>query len=151
MTSKERMVNRFDESMSGGWHGPSLYKLVETLGIEEAVDKPLPHRHTIWEILNHIVFWIDMVGQVLRGREHPKIGELDDWPPMGSTDREWTEAVVALKASHDDLKEAIFGFERSFSENIHPEEFTYEWVIYGLCNHNIYHTGQIILLRISNP
>ncbi len=131
MTDKERLVNRYEESMSDGWHGPSIYKLVENLGIEEAIERPLPHRHTIWEILNHIVFWIDIVGQVLEGRGHPKIGELDDWPPMGSTELEWKQAKTNLKVSHDDFIEVILGFEKNFSENIHPEEFTYEWMIHG--------------------
>ena len=151
MAVKEQLVNRLDESLSSGWHGPSLYKLVEDLSFEEASARPLSHRHTIWEILNHIVFWMDMVSQVLNEREHPKIGELDDWPKMGSTEEEWLRVGGDLKVSHENLKETILRFEKSLSDNILPDDFTYEWMLQGLCNHNLYHTGQVILLRTTNP
>lgn len=151
MTVKEQLVNRLDESLSSGWHGPSLYKLVEDLSFEEASAKPLSHRHTIWEILNHIDFWMDMVSQVLKGREHPKIGELDDWPKMGSTEEEWLRVGGDFQASHENLKENILRFEKSLSDKIFPDDFTYEWMLQGLCNHNLYHTGQVILLRTTNP
>lgn len=151
MTTKEEIISRFEASLRDGWHGPSIFKLVEALSLDEAIDRPLPHRHTIWEILNHVVFWIDMAKQVLRGRAHPKIGELDDWPSMGVSAEEWRSSVRALTDSKRELVEAIRNFNKGFDEKIVPDDFTYGWMLEGLCNHNLYHTGQIIILRASNP
>jgi len=151
MKVNDMLAERLDESFTSGWHGPSLYELIRDVSLEELTSRPLTHRHTIWEIVEHVSFWLDVCTQVLHGRKHPKIGELDDWPDMGSTSEDWEKSVKKLREAHRGLKETILEFDHDFTDNITPDNFTYEWMIKGVCNHNLYHTGQVIILRASSP
>jgi hypothetical protein len=92
--------------MNSSWHGPSLLKLTKDLDYEEAISRPIPHRHNIWEIIEHVSFWLDMVGQVMEGRRHPEIGELDDWPIPGSTPEDYVNSVATLNLRLNALTDA---------------------------------------------
>ena len=148
---KDQLIARLNESMNSSWHGPSILQLTKDLDFQEAISKPIPHRHSIWEIIEHVSFWLDMVNQVLNGRKHPEIGELDDWPIPGETPEEYENSITTMCSRLDALIDSINTFDKGFNENITPDDFTYGWMLQGICNHNLYHSGQIILLRISNP
>jgi hypothetical protein len=119
--------------------------------ITRSVSRPKTHRHNIWEIIEHVSFWLDMTGQVMEGRRHPGIGELDDWPTLGSTPEDYVNSVATLSLRLNALVDTVESFDKGFDEKIAPDDFTYGWMLNGVCNHNLYHAGQIILLRTSNP
>ncbi|MCW4051165.1 MAG: DinB family protein [Candidatus Bathyarchaeota archaeon] len=148
---KDQLIRRLEESLEDGYHGPSMYKLIQGLPIDEASARPLSKRHSIWEIVNHTAFWMTICEKVLEGMEHPAPGELDDWPKRGSTKQEWEESVSQLGKAADALKKSIKDYDGDFTEITPPSDFSYEWMLNGVCNHNLYHTGQVILLRASNP
>ena len=56
MTEIERIEDQLRRSIEGdAWHGPALNELLKDVTAEEAAAKPIPHAHSIWEILLHVI------------------------------------------------------------------------------------------------
>lgn len=144
------MQKRLNESLENNWHGHGLYNLLD-IPHTEASNRPIPHRHTIWEITEHITYWMKTAAEILEGQPHPNPGELNDWPKTGTTEKEWNNTKTNLHTSHKMLKEAINRNHKKLDLKIPDQEFTYQYMLEGINKHNIYHTGQIILLRTTGP
>lgn len=150
MNENVQIKKQVDESLYGSWHGPGFYKLID-ITHEEASKKPLPLRHTIWEITEHVAYWMNIVQKVIEGEPHPHQDESNDWPKTGVTAEEWHQTRQRLEKAQSELGEAIQNFKGDFTENIPNEDFSYNFMLEGICKHNVYHAGQLIILRETNP
>jgi hypothetical protein len=63
------------------WHGPNMIQILVGVTIEKASLKPLSQRHSIWELVNHMNYWMQVALAGLNGEEIPNPKNLDDWPP----------------------------------------------------------------------
>ena len=48
------------------WHGPNLLKTLAGIDNHQARARPLGERHTIWELTDHITFWMEDVWKSLK-------------------------------------------------------------------------------------
>lgn len=121
----------------------SLLKQIEGLNMSEALYKPSPDRHGIWQIVRHIAYWKHWALTYLN--EDKKLNAKDDnWAPMPyvQTEESWQEEIENLRKLND---ECIAGAEK-LGENIFSDD---EKVVFfrQLLMHDSYHTGQIGFLR----
>jgi uncharacterized damage-inducible protein DinB len=142
--------------MSGDpWHGPSVKKVLDGVTAETAAKKPLPHAHSIWELVIHMTGWTREVAARLGGRkaQEPAAG---DWPEIGEpTDARWREAQAALFTAHRELAQAIRGVDSTtlprpvldFRDNALGTGLSHYLTLHGLVHHTVYHSGQIAILR----
>jgi uncharacterized damage-inducible protein DinB len=140
--------------MEGAWHGPSLLDAIDNVDLNQANDRQIEGRHTIWEIVNHCCFWMEAVNRTLQGDEMVNITFDEDWPKVGETVEEWIRDLDMLRKVYDDLvgsvedlvdsrlKEKVGSYfgERYF-------EFTYRKMLHGISDHNLYHAGQISIMK----
>jgi uncharacterized damage-inducible protein DinB len=122
----------------------------------EAAARPLPGAHTIWEIVLHMTGWMREVARRVRGGE-PALPAQGDWPPAPAPDEEaWRQAREDLAAAHRELLAALEGFpERRLDEPVGGAErdlplgtgVPFHVMLFGLAQHDAYHTGQIALLK----
>ena len=137
------------------WYGTSRQKLLAGITAEQALAKPVPGGHSIWEHVLHMTSWTREVGRRIEGAEPAEPAE-GDWPsPRGKTEREWEAAKAALAEAHRSLIEII---RRQSPERWgEPVGLTREpglgtgvtvlAMVIGLAQHDAYHTGQIAMLR----
>lgn len=145
---KELILSQLRESVTdGGWHGPSLLDVVNGVDVSQAMAKPLKDRHTIGEIVQHTVYWMDKVNEVLEGGEHPPIGDPEDWKPVDEGRSEWESVDNWIVNAHKGLIESLHGFEGDLDAEVPGTSFSYSWMLFGLVNHNLYHAGQIAILK----
>ncbi len=121
----------------------SLLKQIEGLNMSEALYKPSPDRHGIWQIVRHIAYWKHWALTYLN--EDKKLNAKDEnWAPMPyvQTEESWQEEIENLRKLND---ECIAGAEK-LGENIFSDD---EKVVFfrQLLMHDSYHTGQIGFLR----
>lgn len=130
------------------WHGPSLREVLEGVGAEAAAARPLPEAHSIWEIVLHVAGWQDVVRRRLGGE---KVREPDpgDWPAQGSGEEAWREALEALDRSHAALLEAVGRVDPARLDELlfRGAEWSVYVSLHGVVQHNLYHAGQIALLK----
>jgi len=72
-----------------------------------------------------------------------------DWPaPPESTDANWTAAVASIVESNAALIAAVSELsEDALCEKVGGQEFSLYGLLHGVAQHNIYHAGQIVLLK----
>ena len=84
---------------SGAWHGPSVREVLDGLTGDQALARPLPNAHNIWEITLHIAAWEDAVRRRLQG-EKVELGEAEDWSRTGETSpAAWAACLANLEHS----------------------------------------------------
>jgi hypothetical protein len=146
------------------WHGTTLRGSLRQVTAEEAAWRPAPDRHNIWELAVHAAYWKYVILRRIRPSDRgssPFNGR--DWfpRPVETSERAWREDLSLLGRIHRDLRQAVA--ELSDDELDGPPAGsttpTSELIVGGAF-HDIYHAGQIQLLKrlrgelqslISNP
>ena len=112
---------------------------------------PASGAHSIWEIIEHVTFWLDAVRRRLAG-EVLDLHDGDDWPvEENPSPQRWQSVVSALDAGQERLLAAIRALADADLEHIVPAMgYTNYVMIHGAVQHTLYHAGQIaLLLRTS--
>lgn len=132
------------------WHGTNLRGSLRGLAVQQAVWRPQPARHNIWEIVLHAAYWKYTVRRRLLGEKRgsfPLKGS--DWfKPTETTEKDWRQAVKLLADTHASLRTAIAALDSKQLRNTLPgSKDTYLFLISGVAAHDVYHAGQIQLLK----
>jgi uncharacterized damage-inducible protein DinB len=131
------------------WHGPSLLENLDGVTPGTAAQHPIAGAHSIWEIVRHVAAWMAEAGRVLDGKEYVSLEAAADWPPVTDTSESaWRSALAELEAAENALVEATRKLPDEDLEKLVPgKEFSYYVLLHGVLQHNLYHGGQIGLLR----
>lgn len=132
------------------WHGTTLLGALRGLSLREALWRPSPARHSIWELILHAAYWKYVVTRRLTGGgrgSFPREGS--DWPhlPQPANGVAWRRDVGLLQDQHAHLKRAIIALPPSRLGARKGSKWTVSQHIHGVAAHDLYHTGQIQLLK----
>ncbi|HKI35208.1 MAG TPA: DinB family protein [Gemmataceae bacterium] len=133
------------------WHGPNLRGSVRGVEAAVAARRPAEGRHCIWEIVVHAAYWKYTVRRRLLGEKRgsfPRKGS--NWfpAPVPLTAEAWAEAVALLEQTHRTMREAVAALAPADLEFTPPESKTSNFgLISGIAAHDVYHAGQIQLLK----
>ena len=154
MREAERIADQLRRAYEGeAWHGPSLMEVLEGVTAESAAARPINGAHSIWEIVSHIHAGREIVRRRLEGdREMAReTTETDWWPPTGDESAEaWAALLAALEKGNGALVSAISKLDDTrLDEPILEGMSTVYVTLHGLVQHDLYHAGQIALLKKS--
>jgi uncharacterized damage-inducible protein DinB len=156
MSEIGRIVDQLNREHSGDpWHGSPLASILEGIDAARAAANPAPGVHSIWEIVLHITGW---KGEVRRRRGGAPAGEPEDgdWPAVTATSEdEWQRAISGLERAHRDLVAAVRDLPESrlFEPTNDPRSrplgtgVSYYVLLHGIVQHDVYHAGQIAILK----
>ena len=147
-----RLAEQLKSCFSGSpWHGSSLMELLLQTPVDLAPAKPLEHAHSIWEIVLHIIAEQDAVVRRLQGAAF-HLNQKEDWPEVSDFgEPAWQDAIRALEQSFDQLDQAIGRLSDSQLNHAVPgEKYNVYFMLHGIIQHNLYHAGQIALLKKSS-
>lgn len=149
MTETERIADQLWRSQHGvAWHGPALGELLKGVDSKVASHRGGGGTHTIWEIVHHITAWQKAAMRAANGERMAELDGADDWPPPGATEEEWNESVAWLEDVNRGLCAAIGQFaEERLSEIVPGRDYSFYFLFHGVVQHNLYHGGQIALLK----
>lgn len=124
---------------------------VDDLSWELAGRRVIHHPHTIWQLLGHLIYWMDHELRCIEGPEVPLPAHADEsWPKADGPADEvaWQHEVALLRTSLDQLATLANAQASTLARIVHPRKgVTVETVLWMLVAHNSYHTGQIVTLR----
>jgi uncharacterized damage-inducible protein DinB len=146
----KRIASQLRRSYEGiAWHGPALRELLEGVTAERAAAKPVPGAHSIWELVHHIEAWERMALMALQGQPYGSMTGEADWPPVHETTAEaWQAALERLQSTTSKLVETIrLTDDAKLNEIVAGKEFNYYFLLHGVVQHNLYHAGQIAILK----
>jgi uncharacterized damage-inducible protein DinB len=156
MNEIARIVDQLEREHAGDpWHGSPLAAILEGITWEQAAARPLPHGHSIWELVLHLTGWKNEVRRRLSGAP---AGEPDegDWPAVGEPDPGgWAHALEQLELAHRLLVSAVKDFPEAdlYVPTNDPRNrelgvgVTYYELLHGIVQHDVYHAGQIAILK----
>lgn len=147
-------VNRLEEQLrrafeGEAWHGPSVLESLTGLSAEQAASHPIAGAHSIWELVLHLGSDYDLVLRRLAG-DGRQLTAAEDWPASpASTEENWQRTLHEIKLRNKKLREALRGFpdERLDAPLVPETPYTAYTQFIGVTQHNLYHAGQIALLK----
>lgn len=145
----KRVADQLHRAYAGGaWHGPALGQLLRGVTAKQAAARPLPRAHTIWELVLHITAWKGAVLGRTQGRAL-SLSPAQNFPPMPKpTAANWNSTLAALQTAQEDLHRAVAALPESRLKRIVPgKRYTLYFMLHGLVQHDLYHAGQIALLK----
>jgi uncharacterized damage-inducible protein DinB len=143
-TETQKLVSLLKRSYDrGAWHGPSVKETLETI-TPDICSKRLPNTHSIIELVAHMTTWRNFVIAKLRGEDYNVTDEMN-FPSQNN----WANAIEQLEETQTKLLSLVERFPiEKLSELVpHPDaKYTFYTMINGIIHHDLYHTGQIILI-----
>ena len=133
------------------WHGTNLRGSIRGLSIDVATWRPAPDRHSIWEIVVHAAYWKYAVWRRLTGERRGSFPlEGSNWfaRAESGTPAQWREDVALLDRMHQSLREAVARLPPHALKRAAPKRKVTNYdLIAGIAAHDLYHAGQIQLLK----
>lgn len=133
------------------WHGPNLKGSLRGLAPAAAAWRPGPNRHSIWEIAVHAAYWKCIVRRRLLGEKRGSFAlKGSNWfaRPQELSDRAWKTDLALLDQEHARLKEAVAALAPALLSFVPAgSKVSNLALISGIANHDVYHAGQIQLLK----
>ena len=150
--SRELLLRVLNEGYEKkAWHGPNLRGAIRGLNAREAAWRPAPGRHNIWEIVLHTAYWKYAVRRRLLGEKRgafPFKGSNWFKRPLELSEKAWREDIALLAQQHRRLCEAVARATPAALRKIpRGTQWTGLEQVLGVAHHDIYHAGQIQLLK----
>jgi uncharacterized damage-inducible protein DinB len=142
----EQLRNAFD---GNAWHGPALLELLADVDPATAASHPLPDTHSIWELVLHIAAWDDAVNRRILERKGLQLNDAQNFPPVKDKSvAAWKKTVAHLKKTHATLVKTAAGLsDMQLGERVPGEKYNVRFMLDGVVQHELYHAGQIAILK----
>ena len=146
-----------------GWQGQTLSGSLRGLGPRELLWRPGPGRHNVWEIALHTAYWKHAVRQRVEGvlgeaarepfprgpRNYPQV-------PARPDAAAWKADLALVRRAHSRLVETVRALPpAALRARVGRSPWVVEEQLFGIAAHDVYHTGQIQLVkalrRVSGP
>ena len=133
------------------WHGTNLRGSIRGLSAKQAARRPRPERHNIWEVVVHAAYWKYAVTRRLTGQARgsfPLKGS--NWFVRGrpADEAQWRADVKLLERMHRELRAAVEELsDADLPRKPNGSKITNAFIITGIAAHDLYHAGQIQLLK----
>src|SRR5260370_23940120 len=147
MDSRRLVLALLDEAYEKRtWHGPNLKQSLKGVSAKQAAWRPGPGRHNIWEGALHAAYWKYAVRRRIEGGKRGsfalKGSNFFARPEKGKlTEAAWSADKKLLEREHRALRETVV------KVLLTPRAAKLLPQLYGVAFHDIYHAGQIRLLR----
>lgn len=148
----DALVQQLEESYhTRAWHGTNLRGSIRGLSLDQICWRPSAKRHNIWEVVVHCAYWKYIVRRRLTGEKHgsfPLKGSNFFQRPENRTASAWKKDIQLLEAMHQLLVDEV---KKISTEDLgkypHGSKFSNLQTITGIAMHDVYHAGQIQLLK----
>ncbi|HEY4840656.1 MAG TPA: DinB family protein [Terriglobales bacterium] len=147
-----RIADQLRRAFAGeAWHGDSVLEILKGVSAERAAARPIKNGHTIWELVLHIAAWDGAVRRRMGGVA-VTLSDAENFPPVRDTsEAAWGKALAEVRLAHEELMTAVSAMTDSrLYERVPGKEgahYTFYYVLHGVVQHELYHAGQIALLK----
>jgi uncharacterized damage-inducible protein DinB len=152
MTTTSLLLEILDQAFDQkSWHGTTLRGSLRGLSPAEALWRPAANRHNIWELTLHTAYWKYAVRRRLAGEA---MGSFErkpsNWPDVSDPAelKAWKRDIRLLESEHRKLRETVALLTPAQLVLPSPKGvWTNAEEIHGVAAHDLYHTGQIQLIK----
>ncbi len=147
-----RIADQLRRAFAGeAWHGDSVFEVLRGVTAKHAAARPIKNAHTIWELVLHIAAWDNAVLRRLGGIA-VELSDAENFPAVTEpSETAWRKALAGVRRVHEELVEAVSALPDSqLDEKVPGKEgahYTFYYMLHGVVQHELYHAGQIALLK----
>jgi len=150
--SVRELLRLFDEAYNRPtWLGSNLRAAVARVKAKEALWRPAPKRHNVWELTLHAAYWKYMVRRrLLEEKRGSFVLKGSNWfrSPAKVSEKEWRAILSVLDEEHRKLRAVVAQISPAIlHKRVGRSRWTALQSISGAAMHDIYHAGQIQLLK----
>lgn len=149
-TESARLAEQLRNAFEGdAWHGPALLELLADVDSATAAAHPLPSVHSIWELVLHVAAWDDAVNRRIVLRKALQLNDAENFPPVvDPNEAAWKKAVAEVKKTHAQLLKTVEALPDSrLAERVPGKKYDIRFMLEGVAQHELYHAGQIAILK----
>jgi hypothetical protein len=143
------LLDLLDEAFDKkSWHGPNLRSAIKGVTAPQAAWRPAPGAHNIWELTLHAAYWKYVVRRRLTGEKRGGFvlsGSNFFERPVETTEAAWQADVAILVNEHRALRTVVAAVPARVRTGKERRDALH--LIRGAAAHDLYHAGQIRLLR----
>ncbi len=149
LEESRRIADQLRRAYEGdAWHGPSLTELLSGLTASQAASHPIPGVHSIWELVLHITAWERAGRRRISGKAATVTAKQNFPRVVDRSERAWKKALQDLERGDKALRKAVSGLsEKQLARKVPGRSHTAYLTAHGIVQHNLYHAGQIALLK----
>lgn len=144
------LVDNLDRAYQGrSWHGTALKGTLRGVTPEQALWRPGPGRNCVWDLLLHAAYWKYVVRRKLTGDARgsfPRAGANFPRLPEPADASAWRQDLLLLEEQHGQLRQAVLALDPDRLEHKRGSWRTVDYAL-GAAAHDLYHAGQINLLK----
>jgi hypothetical protein len=133
------------------WHGPNQRGSLRGMSAAKASWRPGRGRHNAWEIAVHAAYWKYAAWRRLTGEKRGSFARAgSNWfpSPVPPTEAAWRRDVALLGECHGRLLAAVEHLTDDDLDRTTPGgRETIGRLVRGIAAHDLYHAGQIQLLK----
>lgn len=150
-SSLEKYIRSFQDIYNGKpWYGDPIMKVLEGVDDELAFAQVTPGTHCIAQILWHMIYWRQLLIKKLQGHEDniPSIKSDDNWRVVAELKKlSWPGLLDSFAFEHVLLMSLLSRQTPSILEKEFKKGASFDALITGVIQHDLYHLGQIALLK----
>jgi uncharacterized damage-inducible protein DinB len=152
MSEAARIADQLRRAFDGeAWHGDSLFELLKGVSAKQAAARPIKNAHTIWNLVLHIAAWDGVVARRFGGVVE-ELEDAENFPRVtDESETAWRKALAEVRRVHQELIDAVAKLPDSRLDEMVPGKegahYTFYYMLHGVVQHEIYHAGQIALLK----
>ena len=146
----QSIIRDLENTLDGDpWYGRPVYAMLREVDSSIAFKKPTADAHSLTDILYHMLTWAEFT---LKRIEKDKINDLaafekKDWRDIDPKIHDWDEGLAAFIAAHQQIIALLLTKDDAFlNEIVDYRDYNFRYLLNGLIQHNIYHTGQVAYL-----
>ena len=137
------------------WHGTNLRGSIRGVSPRQAAWRPGKGRHNIWELVVHAAYWKYVAWRRLTSATRGSFPiEGSNWftRPEQPTLAAWRSDLALLEDTHRTLRAAVAELNpRDLDRKPLKGKTTRRALVTGVAAHDLYHAGQIQLLKRLAP
>jgi uncharacterized damage-inducible protein DinB len=146
MTEIDRITRLLQKTFDGQpWYGSSIMEILKTVSADIASD-PMGTAHSIGNLVEHMISWRTFATRRLLGDAEFEIDDQTNFPSFS----DWAQTMQRLEQSQQALLQAIKQFPNERLNELVPSNrfrYTFYTLLHGIIQHDIYHLGQIAILK----
>jgi uncharacterized damage-inducible protein DinB len=149
MLESKRISNLYQSIYNGNpWLDVTLADTLKDVTAEQAFRKVNPNLNTIWEIVNHIIQWRKNILSRVQGETVITPDHNYFVPVIDPSELAWEQSLQTLSKSQESWNTFLAYFDDADFEKIYVNDnHTYYEHIHGIIQHDVYHLGQIVILK----
>lgn len=152
----ECLLEMIDQAFNRkSWHGTNLRGSIRGLSAAQAAWRPAPQRHCIADIVLHCAYWKYAVRRRFTGETRGSFALVgSNWfqvPTTLSTET-WASYVKLMETEHRNLRVELGKLSDAKLDARPPKsKVTNRQIIQGIAFHDVYHAGQIQVIKRLQP